>query len=62
MQDNTSNGQIPMQRSTGTPARGFITLTICPVTEMRAVANCPDKQQKSFREGSEPKEYCPFHR
>jgi penicillin-binding protein 1B len=41
---------------------GNITIMICPLTGMRATVNCPDKQAKTFRAGSEPKEFCTFHR
>ncbi|MDQ3220704.1 MAG: PBP1A family penicillin-binding protein [Acidobacteriota bacterium] len=62
-QDSASNSRSSMPRSTVTPAaRGFVTVAICPITDMCAAADCPNKQQKSFREGSEPKEYCTFHR
>jgi len=43
-------------------ARGFVTIAICPVTEKRATAFCPLREPKSFRQGSEPKEFCPFHK
>lgn len=38
-----------------------ITLMVCPLTGMRATANCPDKQSQTFRKGEEPKEFCTFH-
>jgi len=41
---------------------GMITVMVCPVTGMRATANCPDKQARSYRPGTEPKEFCTFHR
>ena len=41
---------------------GTVTVMICPVTGMRATANCPDKESKSFRAGTEPKDFCTFHR
>jgi penicillin-binding protein 1B len=62
-QNDAANGRSPTPRNEGTPvARGFTTIAICPITEMRALSNCPGKQLKSFREGSEPKQFCPFHR
>ena len=39
-----------------------VTIMICPLTGMRATVNCPDKQSKTFRSGTEPKEFCTFHR
>ena len=41
---------------------GTITIMVCPVTGMRATVNCPTKEAKSFRTGTEPKEFCTFHR
>ena len=41
--------------------RALVSVVICPVTDMRATANCPRREAKSFRSGTEPKEFCPFH-
>ena len=38
-----------------------ITVMVCPLTGMRATANCPDKHPETFRKGEEPKEFCTFH-
>ncbi len=38
-----------------------VTLPICPLTGMRATANCPDKSLQTFRKGEEPQEFCTFH-
>ncbi len=38
-----------------------VTVMICPLTEMRATSNCPNKQPQTFKEGEEPKEFCTFH-
>ncbi len=38
-----------------------ITVMICPLTGMRATANCPDKVPKTFPKGEEPKDFCTFH-
>lgn len=43
------------------PAAGQKRLTICALTGMRAIANCPEKRVTSFRKGDEPKEFCTFH-
>lgn len=52
----------PSQPSLSDLSKGSVTIMICPVTGMRATANCPDKEAKTFREGTEPKEFCTFHR
>jgi len=42
--------------------QGMITVMICPITGMRATANCPNKEAHKFKAGTEPKEFCTFHR
>jgi penicillin-binding protein 1B len=39
----------------------MITVTICPLTGMRATANCPEHERRAFRRGTEPKDFCTFH-
>ena len=38
-----------------------ITVMVCPLTGMRATANCPDKHPETFKKGEEPQEFCTFH-
>jgi penicillin-binding protein 1B len=38
-----------------------VTVRICPLTGMRATVNCPKSETRSFRSGTEPKEFCTFH-
>jgi membrane peptidoglycan carboxypeptidase len=38
-----------------------VTVMVCPLTGMRAKANCPNKEWKTFKEGEQPKEFCTFH-
>jgi penicillin-binding protein 1B len=38
-----------------------ITVMICPLTGMRATRNCPNRENKTFKQGEEPKEFCTFH-
>jgi hypothetical protein len=46
-----------------TPAKRPQTLnvTVCPLTGLRATPNCPTQLQRTFGEGSEPREFCPVH-
>jgi penicillin-binding protein 1B len=39
----------------------MVTVSICPLTGMRATINCPEHEQRKFRRGTEPKEFCTFH-
>jgi penicillin-binding protein 1B len=41
---------------------GETTVMVCPVSGQRATARCPDKESRSFKKGSEPKDFCTFHR
>ncbi|MBK9215594.1 MAG: PBP1A family penicillin-binding protein [Chloracidobacterium sp.] len=62
-QDGTEPSEAPKpERRDLDPNERGLTVMICPLTGMRATVNCPDKQAKSFRSGSEPKEFCSFHR
>jgi len=53
----TSPGKRADQRS-----NQMVTVMICPLTGMRATANCPEKESRSYKAGEEPKEFCTFHR
>ncbi|HKP68239.1 MAG TPA: transglycosylase domain-containing protein, partial [Pyrinomonadaceae bacterium] len=39
-----------------------VSVSVCPITGMRATANCPGNEVRTFRSGNEPKEFCTFHR
>jgi penicillin-binding protein 1B len=39
-----------------------VTVSVCTLTGMRATVNCSDKESRSFKPGTEPKEFCTFHR
>ena len=39
----------------------YVTVAICPLTGMRATSNCPERERKTFRRGTEPKDFCTFH-
>ncbi len=41
---------------------GSVTVSICPITGQRATVNCPEKESKTFKKGSEPKDFCSFHK
>ena len=41
--------------------KGMVSVMICPLTGMRATSNCPDPERRTFRKGTEPKEFCTFH-
>jgi penicillin-binding protein 1B len=47
--------------NTNRPLSPNVTLWICPLTGMRATANCPERERRTFRRGTEPKEFCTFH-
>jgi penicillin-binding protein 1B len=49
-------------RVAGSDAGRRVTVMICPLTGMKAGPNCPEKVAKLYRAGTEPKQYCTFHR
>jgi len=64
-QDGAETNGEPRSLESGTSRSAdadYISVMVCPVTGMRANANCPDKEAKTFRKGTEPKEFCTFHR
>ena len=48
------------RRSSGNE-RG-LSVMVCPITGMRVTSNCPSSEARTFRPGTEPKEFCTFHR
>jgi hypothetical protein len=60
-QENLDESGRPKPGSRTSEPRGFVNVMICPVTMMRATVNCPRSDPKSFRIGSEPKDFCPIH-
>ncbi len=55
---NTANPSSEVERS---GIQKNMTVMICPTSGMRATLYCPTKRPETFVEGSEPKEFCPFH-
>ena len=41
--------------------KGMVSVLVCPLTGMRATSNCPNAERRTFRRGSEPKDFCTFH-
>jgi penicillin-binding protein 1B len=39
-----------------------VSVSVCILSGLRATINCPERDQRTFREGTEPKEFCPLHR
>ena len=58
--EDGSNSSNSGRRSSGTE-RGSSVL-VCPVTGMRVTSNCPGSEARTFKPGTEPKEFCTFHR
>ncbi|MBK6748705.1 MAG: PBP1A family penicillin-binding protein [Acidobacteria bacterium] len=52
----------PGGRTTGDDTVGSVTVAICPLTGLRATAKCPKKEIRTFRPGTEPKDFCTYHR
>jgi penicillin-binding protein 1B len=60
-EENLDESGRPKPGSRTSEPRGFVKVMICPVTLMRATVNCPRSEPRSFRIGSEPKDFCPIH-
>jgi hypothetical protein len=43
------------------PRNAMTSVYVCPLTGMRATSNCPERERRMFRRGTEPKEFCTFH-
>lgn len=43
------------------PQSAYVSVAICPLTGMRATSNCPEREVRRFRRGTEPKDFCSFH-
>jgi len=57
-----SNSNQRSRRRDRTDNSKTVFVFVCPVTGMRATVNCPGRESRAFPEGSEPKEFCTFHR
>jgi membrane peptidoglycan carboxypeptidase len=55
-----SEGNSNTRRPPGTE-RG-VSVLVCPVTGSRVTSNCPGSEARIYRPGTEPKEFCTFHR
>lgn len=63
-QDSVSPTEPEMpkpQARTSEPGQ-TVSLMVCNATGMRATAACPVKDPRSFSRGTEPQEFCTFHR
>ncbi len=61
-QENRSNNSNSSRRSSSGTERGMITVMVCPVTGMRVTSNCPYSEARTFKPGTEPKDFCTLHR
>lgn len=62
-QQNQGQNQTNSNRQTNSveDLQQNLTVMMCPITGMRATSNCPNMKPETFRQGSEPKEFCRFH-
>jgi penicillin-binding protein 1B len=59
LEDRSNNSNSSRRSSSG--ERG-VSVLVCPITGMRVTVNCPGSEARTFRPGTEPKEFCTFHR
>jgi penicillin-binding protein 1B len=55
---NNSNQSNRRERQRG----DYIVVSVCPITGMRATSNCPLPESRSFKRGTEPTDFCTYHR
>jgi hypothetical protein len=61
-QENQKNNQINQPNELpDADLQMNVTVMICPLTGLRATINCPNKQPKTFPDGEQPDDFCPFH-
>ena len=60
-EDRLTNSNSSRRPPSGSE-RASITVTVCPVSGLRATSNCPYGEARRFKPGTEPKEFCPLHR
>ena len=61
-EQNLPNGTTqPSNSKTDKSMVEKVTVMICPLSGMRATANCPTKESKVFKKGEEPQDFCTFH-
>jgi penicillin-binding protein 1B len=58
---NQGKGSANPERSAGDADPNEVSILICPLSGKRATPNCPGKQMKLFKKGSEPKDFCDLH-
>jgi penicillin-binding protein 1B len=58
----TNSNQSNRTRRRGDVREDTTIVSVCPITGMRATSNCPLPESKSFRTGTEPTDFCTFHR
>lgn len=57
MEDGTNSSRRSSQRTDRN-----VRVVVCPISGMRVTSNCPGREVRSFKSGSEPKEFCSIHR
>lgn len=62
LDDAEREGGPPISPKRPKPPPDTVSVMICPLTGMRATSKCPTKEARTFSNGSEPKEFCSFHR
>ncbi|MDM7921822.1 MAG: penicillin-binding transpeptidase domain-containing protein, partial [Pyrinomonadaceae bacterium] len=64
---NSARESVPVEENSNRSRRdqyerSRITVSVCPLTGMRASINCPVREPRSFVKGSEPRDFCDIHR
>lgn len=64
-QEDSESNKAPdrkPQNPTPTAMSGRVSVIVCRRSGLRATANCPDHDARSFEDGKQPRDFCAFHR
>ncbi|HKX83996.1 MAG TPA: PBP1A family penicillin-binding protein [Pyrinomonadaceae bacterium] len=60
--EQNAEKQLPSRNRNSSEQRANVLVGICPITGQRSTTKCPGTEIRSFARGTEPKEFCTFHR
>jgi len=61
LEESNTNTDKPSARK-GEPREQGTVVVVCTLSGLRATSNCPSRETRTFQGGTEPHEFCTFHR
>jgi penicillin-binding protein 1B len=62
LEDGTNANRSRSSRRAPQSGERGVTVMVCPVTGQRVTSNCPFGEARTFKPGTEPKDFCTLHR